>query len=245
VKRQRLHVVVVDEIFSQFRNVGVQHPLGGGRMDVALAVVTGVEQQRRAALDADIAQAQEQGAERLAMTLDAKQFVAGIGPLDLGLEILAPATLAVSFGGGGKRRGRDQDEDKNSKSSHGQPARFVMDDEKIAAIDESVIDPVTTTMAAKAVPSRKGASSRRLPAGAMIAVRRKQMHVPKHPAHGEIPEIASDGPANGKNDDVGGMILAAPPQHPADPEDGEENRAELQSPCLIHDIPPMAGRTPS
>jgi len=99
-------------------------------MDVALAVVTGVEQQRRAALDADIAQAQEQGAERLAMTLDAKQFVAGIGPLDLGLEILAPATLAVSFGGGGKRRGRDQDEDKNSKSSHGQPARFIMDERK-------------------------------------------------------------------------------------------------------------------
>ena len=64
--------------------------------------------------------------------------------------------------------------------------------------------------------------------------------------HREIPEVAADNAADGKNDDVGGMILAAPPQHPADPEDGEENRAELQSPCLIHGIPPMADiRVPS
>jgi hypothetical protein len=79
VKFQRLHVVVVDEILAQFRIVGAQHPLRMGRMDIALAVVTGVEQQRGAALDADIAQAQEQRAVRLAMTLDTKQFAAGIG----------------------------------------------------------------------------------------------------------------------------------------------------------------------
>jgi len=44
VKRQRFHVVIVDEIFSQFRIVGVQHPLRGAGVDVALAVVAGVEQ---------------------------------------------------------------------------------------------------------------------------------------------------------------------------------------------------------
>jgi len=64
------------------------------------------------------------------MPLDAEQFAGGIGALDLGLEILLPPTLAVSFGGGGKRRGRDQDEYKNSESSHGQPARFIMDERK-------------------------------------------------------------------------------------------------------------------
>jgi hypothetical protein len=30
----------------------------------------------------------------------------------------------------------------------------------------------------------------------------------EHPAHREVPEIASDGPTNGKKDDIGGMILA-------------------------------------
>jgi len=100
-----------------------------GDMDIALAVVTGVEQQRRAALDADIAQAQKQRAVRLAMTLDAKQFAAGIGALDLGLEILVPPAPAESFGGGGKGRGGNQDEYKNGESSHGQPARFIMVEE--------------------------------------------------------------------------------------------------------------------
>ena len=66
-------------------------------MDIALAVVTGVEQQRGAALDADIAHAQEQRAERLAVTRDAKQFAAGVGALDLRLEILVPAAPAESF----------------------------------------------------------------------------------------------------------------------------------------------------
>ena len=58
--------------------------------------------------------------------LDAKQFAAGIGARDLGLEILVPPAPAESFGGGGKGCGGDQDECKNSESSHGQPARFVM-----------------------------------------------------------------------------------------------------------------------
>jgi hypothetical protein len=48
------------------------HPLGGAGEDVALPVMTGVEQQRGAALDADVAQAKKQGAERLAVARDAK-----------------------------------------------------------------------------------------------------------------------------------------------------------------------------
>jgi hypothetical protein len=36
------------------------------------------------------------------------------------------------------------------------------------------------------------------------------------------------------------MMLPAPPQHSADPEDGEKNRAELQSLRLIHEHAPMA-----
>jgi hypothetical protein len=55
-----------------------------GHMDIALAIVTGVEQQRGAALDADIAQAQKQRAVRLAVALDAKQFASSGGALDLG-----------------------------------------------------------------------------------------------------------------------------------------------------------------
>jgi hypothetical protein len=39
--------------------------------------VSGMKQQRGAAFDADIAQAQEQRAVRLAMALDAKQLAAG------------------------------------------------------------------------------------------------------------------------------------------------------------------------
>jgi hypothetical protein len=88
--------------------------------------MTGVEQQRGAALDADIAQAQEQRAIRLAVTLDAKQLAAGIGALDLGLEILVPAAPAKSLGGGGKGRGGNQDEYRNGENSHGLPARFIM-----------------------------------------------------------------------------------------------------------------------
>src|SRR5205807_880400 len=85
--------------------------------DVALPVMAGVEQQRRAALDADIAQAQKQRAVRLAVALDAKQFAAGVGALNLRLEILVPPTLAVPFGRGGKGRGGDQDECKNGNRS--------------------------------------------------------------------------------------------------------------------------------
>src|SRR6267142_5043381 len=97
-----------------------------GHMDIALAVVAGVEQQRGAALDADIAQAQKQRAVRLAVALDAKQFAGSVGALDLRLEILVPAAPAESFGGGGKGRRRNQDEYKNGESSHGQPARLIM-----------------------------------------------------------------------------------------------------------------------
>jgi hypothetical protein len=43
VEFQRLHVVIVDEILAQFCIVGAQHPLRVGDMDIALAIVTGVE----------------------------------------------------------------------------------------------------------------------------------------------------------------------------------------------------------
>ena len=66
-------------------------------MDIALAVVTGVEQQRCAAFDADITQAQKQRAVRLAMAPDAVQLTARIGALDFGPEIPVPAALAEFF----------------------------------------------------------------------------------------------------------------------------------------------------
>jgi hypothetical protein len=66
----------------------------------------------------------------------------------------------------------------------------------------------------------------------------QQVHALKKPAHGEIPEVAADRTADGKNDDVGRMILAAPPQHPAAPEDRESNRGPFQSRGLIHDHSP-------
>src|SRR5947209_5213366 len=100
--------------------------------------MTGVEQQRRTALDADIAQAQKQRAVRLAVTLDAKQFASSVGALELRLKILVPAAHAKSFRGRGKGRRREQDECKNGESAHGQPARFIFVSGKLAAIGEGV-----------------------------------------------------------------------------------------------------------
>ena len=97
MKFQRIHVVTIEDILAQPGVVGAQHPLGGDGVDIALAVMAGVEQQRRAALDADIAQAQKQRAVRLAVALDAKQFAAGVGALDLRLEILVAAASAEAF----------------------------------------------------------------------------------------------------------------------------------------------------
>ena len=48
VKFQRIHVVIIEDILAQLGVVGAQHPLGGAGVDIALAVMTGVEQQRRA-----------------------------------------------------------------------------------------------------------------------------------------------------------------------------------------------------
>jgi len=62
--------------------------------------------------------------------LDAKQLAAGIGALDLRLEILVPPVLAESFRRVGKGRGRDQDEYKNGERADGQPARFIVYEEK-------------------------------------------------------------------------------------------------------------------
>ena len=62
-------IVIVENIFAQFCVIGVQHPLRRAGVDVALAVMAGVKQQRGAALDADIAKAEKQRAVRLAVPL--------------------------------------------------------------------------------------------------------------------------------------------------------------------------------
>ena len=113
---QRVHVVVVHDVLAQARIIGIQHAAGGARRDVAVAIVAGMEQQRGAALDADVAQPQKQRAVRLAMALDAKQLAAGIGAIDLRLEILDPSALAEFFGSGGKGDGRNHYKDKTNKS---------------------------------------------------------------------------------------------------------------------------------
>ena len=92
---------------------------------------------------------------------------------------------------------------------------------KLAAIDEGVT-----------------ASSRRLPA--VIAVQRKQVEELKRPTHAEVPEVARYRTADSKNDNVGGLVLTAPPQHPAGPEDRERDGAQFQPLGLIHDSAPMA-----
>lgn len=107
VKRQRIHIMIIDDVLAQGRVIGVQHPVGGIRIDIALAIVAGMKQQGRAALDADIAQAEKQRAVRLAMPLDAEQLATGIGAVDLRLEILDPPALAELFGSCGNRGGRD------------------------------------------------------------------------------------------------------------------------------------------
>src|SRR3984893_9752543 len=82
-----------------------------------------MKQQGCAALDADVAQAEEQRAVRLAMALDAKQLAARIGAVDLRLEILDPSALAISFRRGGERGGRryyhQQHTDEAGEISHG------------------------------------------------------------------------------------------------------------------------------
>jgi hypothetical protein len=85
-----------------------------------------------------------------------------------------------------------------------------------------------------------GASLRLLLTGAAITI--QQVHALKKPAHGEIPEVAADRTADGQNDDVDRMILAAPPQHPADPEDRESHRGPFQSHGLIHERSPAVFR---
>ena len=68
------------------------------------------------------------------------------------------------------------------------------------------------------------------------------MQALKRQAHREIPEVARNAAADGQNDDVGEMVLAAPPQHCADPEDRESDGAQFQPLGLIHDSAPTAKR---
>jgi hypothetical protein len=68
MERERIHV------FAKFRIVGVQYVLGVGGRDIAAPVTTCMKQQRSAAADADIADAEEWRAVGLAMALDPEQF---------------------------------------------------------------------------------------------------------------------------------------------------------------------------
>ena len=74
VERQRVHDMVGGQIGAEAGIVCVQHVLGRGRLDVVVAVVAGMKQQPCVALDANIADAQEQRASRLAMTFDPEQL---------------------------------------------------------------------------------------------------------------------------------------------------------------------------
>ena len=74
MERERIHVMVRGEVFAKFRIVGVQYVLGVGGRDIAAPVTTCMKQQRSAAADADIADAEEWRAVGLAMALDPEQF---------------------------------------------------------------------------------------------------------------------------------------------------------------------------
>ena len=63
------------------------------------------------------------------------------------------------------------------------------------------------------MPSQAGASLWRLLTSAAITV--QQVHALKKPAHGEIPRDSRRQNRKRPNNDVGRMILPAPPQHPA------------------------------
>src|SRR5882757_10570816 len=63
---------------------------------------------------------------------------------------------------------------------------------------------------------------------------RQQVHAPEAPAHDAIPEITCNRTTDRQNDDVGGLVASARPQHPAGPQDGESNRAQFQRGCRLH-----------
>jgi hypothetical protein len=69
--------MVRGDVFAKLWIVGVQHVDGVGGRDVAAPVVACMNQERRAAANADIADGEEQRAGRLAMTVDPEQL-AGI-----------------------------------------------------------------------------------------------------------------------------------------------------------------------
>jgi hypothetical protein len=60
------------------------------------------------------------------------------------------------------------------------------------------------------------------------------------PAHDAIPEIAGNGTADGRDDDVGEAEHAAPQQHAGGPEQREKCRAPLQSGFRVHQPAPIA-----
>lgn len=76
-----VHVVAFEQVLPQSFIVAVQRRAACARVrtgDVLLDVVPGMEHQCRAALNANVADAEEQSASRFAGALDAKQFAAGI-----------------------------------------------------------------------------------------------------------------------------------------------------------------------
>src|SRR6185437_414815 len=105
-------------ILAQFRVVSAQHALGRRRVNATLAIMARVKQKLRAALDADVTQTEEQRAVRLAMTPDTKQLAAGIGAIDLRLEILNPATHAEPFRRRGASRRRDCQTERARQKEH-------------------------------------------------------------------------------------------------------------------------------
>src|SRR4029453_6666045 len=104
MERQRLHVMAVTEILPQAAVVGIHHPRGGARVDVALPVMAGVKQKPRRARDADIAQAEKERAERLAVPLGTHQLARSVVLIDDRLKLRHPATLAIRLRASRKRR---------------------------------------------------------------------------------------------------------------------------------------------
>ena len=87
-------------------------------MDVTLPVMACVKQQPRRALDADIAQAEKQRAQRLTMPLDAHQFTRAVVLIDDGSKLGDIAALAVRLRASRERRGRNKQQHQADNEFH-------------------------------------------------------------------------------------------------------------------------------
>jgi hypothetical protein len=92
--------------------------IGCGRCDVFVAVVTGMKQQRGVSVDADIPDAREQRAGRLAVAFDPKQLARLIVLADDRIEACELAAHSVTGGGAGDRRGGEQQKRGSDDFSH-------------------------------------------------------------------------------------------------------------------------------